>query len=352
VTTDSTARRFDALTDVAGLRVGHYHRIGRGWLTGTTLVRCPANTVASVDVRGGAPGTRETDLLSPLAMMPAIQAIVLTGGSAFGLAAADGVMRWLADRHDGYRVGAEPHQVVPIVPAAVLFDLGRGGQFANTPDASFGERAIGAARPGAIAQGCVGAGAGAMAGGMKGGIGTASTLLDNGVTVSALVAVNAAGATIDVDTGLPYGVTDPRTVGLRKPTRSDVQSAAAFLAAQRAAGARPLNTALAVVATDAALTKAECARLAGAGQNGFAVAIRPVHTTGDGDVVFALATGTRELPLPEAPFPGANQRSVALTPLLAAAAEVTARSVVNAMVAATGIGDFLAYRDLYPSALR
>jgi putative pantetheine hydrolase len=339
------------LCDVAGIAVGHYQRIGRGWLTGTTVVRCPPNTVAGVDVRGGAPGTRETDLLTPTAMMPAIQAITLTGGSAYGLAAADGAMSWLAERNEGFRVGPEPHHVVPIVPAAVLFDLGRGGAFANRPDASFGRRAIAASRSKPFAQGCVGAGTGAVAGGLKGGVGSASAQLPDGTIVAALVVVNAVGSTLDSATGRFYSEADllPNDHRPPKPTRTQLAFAAARVTELADAGPRPLNTTLVVVATNAVLTKAECTKLAGAGQNGLARSIRPVHTMSDGDVVFALATG--EQPFTIEPnterWPGADMRLPLLNALLGATATTVSRAVVHAMVHATSVAGFDSYRDRY-----
>lgn len=178
MTNDAAPRpgRHNDITDIAGILVGHHQRTGSGWLTGTTVVLPPIGTVASVDVRGGGPGTRDTEALHPVNMVDAVDAVCLTGGSAYGLAAADGVMSWLAERNRGFRVGPEPHHVVPIVPAAVLFDLGAGGKFANRPDASFGAKAVAAAqssakRRGPIRQGTVGAGTGAHAQLLKGGIG-------------------------------------------------------------------------------------------------------------------------------------------------------------------------------------
>jgi putative pantetheine hydrolase len=339
------------LTDVGGLRVGHFQRTSRGWLTGTTVVRCAPNTVAGVDVRGGAPGTRETDLLGPTAMMPSVQAIALTGGSAYGLAAADGVMAWLAERHQGFRVGPEPRQVVPIVPTAVLFDLGRGGSFTNRPDASFGRRAIAAARSTKFAQGCVGAGTGAVAGGLKGGVGSASMVTHDGITVASLVVVNALGSTVDPTTGLPYGAADllPGELRIRRPSRADRAHAEAAATAATEAGPRPMNTTLVVVATDAPLSKAECCKLAGGAQNGLARAIRPVHTLSDGDVVFGLATGTQTFALdPDTTrWPGADIRMPSVNALLAAAASVTSRAVVHAMMNATSVAGFDCYLDRY-----
>jgi putative pantetheine hydrolase len=339
------------LTDVAGLRVGHYQRTSWGWLTGTTVVRCPPNTVAGVDVRGGAPGTRETDLLSPTAMMPSVQAITLTGGSAYGLAAADGVMAWLAERNDGFRVGVESHQVVPIVPTAVLFDLGRGGSFANRPDAPFGRRAIAAARSTKFAQGCVGAGTGAVAGGLKGGVGSASVVTDDGITVAALVVVNALGSTVDPTIGLPFGAPDllPGELRLRRPSRAGQAHADAAAAIAAEAGPRPMNTTLVVIATDAPLSKPECCKLAGGAQNGLARAIRPVHTMSDGDVVFGLATGTQPFAIDDQSqrWPGADIRMPSVNALLASAASVTSRAVVHAMMNAGSVAGFDCYLDRF-----
>src|SRR4051812_5887335 len=181
----------NALTDVAGVRVGHSSRVGDGWLTGTTVVAAPeGGAVCGVDVRGGGPGTRETDLLDPRNQVTHVHAVVLTGGSAFGLAAADGVMHSLFAAGVGYPMG-QPGEVVPIVPAAVIFDLGRGGEFAHHPDAAMGASAYAAAGSGPVQQGVVGAGTGAKAGGLKGGVGTASQVLPDGSTVAALVVVNA-----------------------------------------------------------------------------------------------------------------------------------------------------------------
>ncbi len=208
-----------SLTDVVGLLVGHFQRVGAGWQTGTTAVIAPGGVVAGVDVRGGGPGTRETDALDPRNLVDHIHGLCLTGGSAYGLAAAHGVMAHLEHRGLGVPVGPGPHEIVPVVPAAVVFDLGRGGRFANRPDASFGERAARAAKR-VAARGSVGAGAGARAGGLQGGVGMASTAFELAgatICVAALAVVNASGALIDAATGLPWG----RSSGLRRPTSVD-----------------------------------------------------------------------------------------------------------------------------------
>ncbi|MBC9955524.1 P1 family peptidase [Yimella sp. cx-51] len=284
----------NCLTDVPGLRVGHHTRRGDGWLTGTTVVRLPDDgAVAGVDVRGGGPGTRETDLLDPRNLIERVHAIVLSGGSAFGLAAADGVMQALADEGIGFPVDAAGRQVpVPIVPAAVVFDLGRGGEPTKRPDASFGAQALAAATADAVEQGSVGAGTGARAGGLKGGVGSASAVLADGTTVAALVVVNAVGSTVVPATGQLYAAQHCMPGELPSVTTQPAEiSAVAALGAGQA-------TTLAVIATDATLTKAQCQKLAGIGHDGMARAVNPVHTMFDGDTVFATATCERDAPDP------------------------------------------------------
>ncbi|MFI0710733.1 P1 family peptidase [Streptomyces inhibens] len=355
----------DALTDVRGLRVGHAQRIGDGHLTGTTVVLAPeGGAIAAVDVRGGGPGTRETDALDPRNLVQRIEAIVLTGGSAFGLDAASGVAGWLEDHGRGFRVGPDPSQVVPVVPAAALFDLGRGGDWRARPDAALGRAAAEAAadtEPGApVAQGNTGAGTGAVAGGLKGAIGTASTVLPSGTTVAALAAVNAAGSLTDPRTGALYGrLADGHTA---LPSPEAHTSALRRLAEARrisesrsAAAIRPpLNTTLAVVATDATLTRAQAHKLAGTAHDGLARAVRPVHLLSDGDTVFALSTATRPL-TPEAattdPAFGVHAEAGALNEILTAGADILTRAIVRAALSAETVdgpgGVFPSYRDLY-----
>ena len=314
-----------SIAQVRGLQAGHFTDTRRP--TGCSVVLAPAGGVGGVDVRGAAPGTRETDLLDPANLVGVVHAVLLTGGSAWGLDAAGGVMRWLEARGVGLAVGAAPGQTVPIVPAAVLFDL-HVGDARVRPDAEAGwaacEAAASAAANAALAQGNVGAGAGAsvgklfgMAYAMKGGIGTASVTVQ-GVTVGALIAVNALGDVVDPHTGAPIA-------GAR---RADGQGLRGSVAAVLA-GEAPMsllagtNTTIGVVATDAPLTKAQCQRLAGAGHDGLARAIRPVHTMSDGDTLFALATG-------QAPQLDFNV-------LCVMAAEAVARASVNAVLAARSV---------------
>jgi L-aminopeptidase/D-esterase-like protein len=347
------------LTDVPGLRVGHAHRVGRGWRTGTTVVLAAAGAVAGCDVRGGGPGTRETDLLRPEAMIERVHAICLSGGSAYGLAAADGVLGWLEEHGIGFRVGQEPDQLVPIVPAAVIFDLGRGGRFANRPDQAFGRRAAQRATAGKVATGAVGAGAGASAGGLQGGTGSASMVLAGGTVVAALAIVNAAGKVIDPDSGLPWM---PAGLDLRRPPAAERAALRAYLASvaavspANASRARPpeaLNTTIGVVACSARLTKAECHKLASVAHDGLARAVRPVHSMFDGDTIFALATCVDELAAPSLPeYLTGRARHLAFNAVLDAGAECFARACAGAVIDARSSGDLLAYHDLCPSAYR
>ncbi|MDX3378328.1 P1 family peptidase [Streptomyces sp. ME02-6991-2A] len=347
-----SAPLLDALTDVAGVRVGHAQVGGVGALSGTTVVLAPeGGAVAAVDVRGGGPGTRETDALDPRNLVQRVDAVVLTGGSAYGLDAASGVVAWLEEQGRGVRVGVEPGQVVPVVPAAALFDLGRGGDWRARPDASTGRAAVEAAaasEPGApVAEGNVGAGTGAVAGQLKGGIGTASVRLASGVIVAALVAVNAAGSVLDPRTGVlfgEYGAGEPPA----HPAPATHAAAVRRLAREREAaeaaggGAPPFNTTIAVVATDADLVRAQAQKLAGTAHDGMARAVRPVHLLTDGDTVFALATGRVRVE---------SENPVAVNEILAAGADVLARAIVKAVRAARSVqgpgGTFLAHADLY-----
>ena len=340
----------DALTDVPGLRVGHAQRTDDGWLTGTTVVLPPPEgAVPGVDARGGAPGTRETDALDPKNLVERIHAVVLSGGSAYGLDTASGVMAWLEEQARGVPVGAHPSQVVPVVPAAVIFDLGRGGRWTARPGAQMGRQAVEAAaatEPGApVAQGCVGAGTGAVVDGLKGGTGTASVRLDSGTVVGALVILNAAGSAVDPATGALYGELAGGRPCLPSQDRHTAaeqrRSQAQRETAERTAGSlRPaLNTTLVVVGTDAALTRPQAQRLAGSCHDGLARAIRPIHLMHDGDTVFALSTAERTLADGE------------LNQVLAAGADAVTRAVVKAMRAATSVdgpgGVFPSYNELY-----
>jgi L-aminopeptidase/D-esterase-like protein len=336
-----------SITDVSGILVGHHHRLdddatlGTGWASGTTVVLTPPGTVGAVDVRGGAPGTRETDLLDPSNSVRYVDAVVVTGGSAYGLAAADGVMTWL-EQHD--RGVVMEGGLVPIVPAAVIFDLQVGG-WQCRPTAEFGYAAAEAAGV-EVATGTVGAGVGARAGVLKGGLGTASVRLDDiGVTVGAIVAVNGAGNIADPRTGLPWMADLIAELNLVAPPAEEV---AAF--AGRDAELSPLNTTIAVVATDALLSPAACRRVAIAAQDGLARTIRPAHTPLDGDSVFVLATGAIDV-APASDTPAAMSPETKLaTAVGAAAADCLARAVMVGVLAAESVAGIPTYRDMLPGA--
>jgi L-aminopeptidase/D-esterase-like protein len=331
------------LTSVPGLRVGHAHNLDA--ITGCTVILCPPGTVAGVDQRGGAPGTRETDLLRPMRLVQQVNAILLAGGSAFGLAAADGVMRWLEERGLGYPT---PAGVVPIVPAAILYDLGV-GRADRRPDAAMGYAACQAATEDPVAQGSVGAGTGAsvgkllgMAHAMKGGIGSAAVDLGGGLIVAALMAVNAVGDVIEADGTILAGV--------RRSPQSDE-----YVGALRALGQRdqpapggdeatptPSNTAtntvIGVVATSARLDRDGVTHMAQSAHDGLARAVNPAHMRADGDTIFGLATGTVD---------GGPHLSSAL--VSAYAAEVTAEAIRNAVRRAVALGGLPALGSPAPS---
>lgn len=308
-----------SLTRVAGIEVGHFTSARRP--TGCTVVIAREGAVAGVDVRGAAPGTRETDLLEPTHLVDRIHAVMLAGGSAFGLDAATGAVRWLEERGIGLDVGVAR---VPLVPAAVLFDL-HVGDARIRPDAAAGHAACEAASRAPVAEGCVGAGAGAavgklfgMAHAMKGGMGSASVTVD-GVTVGALVACNAVGDVVDPETGRP--VAGARTAdGLRL---RDTRRALLAGDAPRTLLAGT-NTTIGVVATDAVITKAQARRLAVCAHDGLARAINPVHTLSDGDTLFALGTGLAG-------------KALGMMVLSTMAAEATARATLRAVLAARSL---------------
>jgi L-aminopeptidase/D-esterase-like protein len=333
----ATAGARNLITDVPGILLGQAE--DRAGVTGTTVVLAEWPAVASVDVRGGAPGTRETELLAGDALVDRIDAIVLSGGSAFGLDAAGGVMEWLAAAGRGFLVGSTlrtPQIRVPIVPAAILFDLsfpGRAAWSAEPPYRDLGRRAAAAAAHD-FALGNAGAGLGARSGGLKGGIGSASVVLESGAVVGAVVAVNSWGSAARPDCGrfwaaelaLP-GEIDPQPAVPDRPLDHEDFS-------QCAIAAPGANTTIAIVATDAALGKPGCRRLAVMAQDGLARAIRPIHTPFDGDSVFAMATGA-----------GPPAEAEALLRLGSAAADCLARAVMRALTAAEAVGEVPNWRQ-------
>jgi L-aminopeptidase/D-esterase-like protein len=298
-----------SITDIQGLWVGHSS--DHEARTGCTVLICTQPACCGVDVSGGAPGTRETALLAPGKTVDRVNAVLLTGGSAFGLDAAGGVMAWLEQRGWGYETG---YARVPIVPAAVLYDLGV-GRADRRPEAAMGFAACENAAAAAPAQGAVGAGTGATVGkilgpgfAMAGGIGTASVSL-GGVTVAAMVAVNAVGNIVDYHTG--------ETVAGARNEQGWIDPAALLLGGQPAAAQPGTNTTIGIIATDARLDKTQLCRLSRVAQDGLALSIRPVHTSMDGDTLFALSAGDREENFDR---------------ICVAAVEAVSRAVVNAVV--------------------
>jgi L-aminopeptidase/D-esterase-like protein len=327
------------LTQVTGLKVGHYTLRERP--TGCTVVLVDgAGAVGGVSQRGSAPGTRETDLLDPLNMVERVNAIVLSGGSAYGLDAAQGVVRYLEERKIGYAIAGT---VVPIVPAAVLMDLGFGGNSTIRPTADCGFRAAMAASDGPVAEGNVGAGAGATVGkilggrerAMKAGLGSASISLSSGLVVAAVAAVNAVGDVIDPATGQVVA-------GVRTDDGKRLADARVLLRSSLPSRFAPIpggNTTLAIVATNARLTKAEVNRVALMADDGLSRAVSPSHTIADGDTVFSLATATW-------------QGQADITTIGALAADALAEAIVRAAVHATSSGGLPAARDLGTVPLR
>jgi len=320
------------LTDVPGLKVGHFTLQERP--TGCTVVLAEQGAVAGVDVRGAAPGTRETDLLNPINTVSEVHAIVLSGGSAFGLDAASGVVRYLEERKIGFKMSTG---VVPIVPAAVLFDLGVGDPKIR-PTADCGYKAAAAANDGPVARGDVGAGAGAtvgkLAGGgraMKGGIGSATFTLPDGLIVSALIAVNAVGDVIDPATGRVVA-------GVRSEDGRSLADARILIRNGLPPRARSgENTTIGIVATNAKLTKIQATRMAQIAHDGLARAIYPVHTPFDGDTLFAMGTGH---------WTGEPN----LLTLGTLAADATAAAILDAVRNSQGLPNLPAVRTLDASA--
>jgi L-aminopeptidase/D-esterase-like protein len=322
------------LTEVDGIRVGHHTLAARP--TGCTVIIVEGDgAVGGVSQRGAAPGTRETDLLDPLNLVDRVNAIVLSGGSAYGLEAAHGVVRYLEERNVGWKVGAAG--VVPIVPSAILFDLGFGGDPAIRPTAECGYRAAESAGTGPVQEGNVGAGAGATIGksagrerAMKGGLGSAAIRLPNGLVVGAIAAVNAIGDVIDPSTGaVVAGVraADGRTLADARTLLRDGSLMRSTLPRP------PENSTIAVVATNARLTKVEASRMALMADDGLARAINPAHTIGDGDTVFSLATGRWNAEV-DASIVGAL------------AAEALAEAIVRAAAQAESLGGLPSAREL------
>ncbi len=330
----TTTGKNNGLTDVEGIIVGHYDNTEDA--CGVTVAICAEGAVAGVDVRGSAPGTRETDLLAPLNLVQKAQAVVLSGGSVYGLAASDGVVRWLSRKGFGFPL--EKDHVAPIVPAAVLYDLNRGKNFIPSIQADWGRIACEDANDGPVRTGTVGAGTGAFSGSIKGGLGTASLILDFGISVAALVAVNSAGSAIDPVSGRPweirlqinaeFGEQGRRAVKLPPPPQAEPVK----------------NTTIGIVATDAILTKSQAQKIAQMAHDGLARAIRPAHTMLDGDTIFCLASGKKDLP--DQPGFFAAPKAQAICDLGHAAADCMTRAIVGGILSARSLAGMTAFCDL------
>lgn len=337
------------ITDVSGVTVGNAEDAVAG--SGVSVVLPITRAVAAVDMRGGAPGTRETDALDPTCLVDAVDAIVLAGGSVYGLDAASGVVAWLGAQGRGFEVAGSP-LVAPVVPAAILFDLANGGDKSWGLDPPYRALGIAAAEAAATAfrLGNVGAGFGARCGRYKGGLGSASVRLTVGFTVGALAAVNALGSPVipDSDTlwaapfeqGFEMG---GQPVPVRWPGVTDWPGDTKLAAAPAVPPLPGTNTTIAVVATDGALTPAEAKRVAIMAQDGFARALRPVHTVFDGDTVFVLATGARPLGEP---------RVLGVSMIGQAAADCVARAIGRGVFAAEPALGLSSYRSLHGGALK
>lgn len=315
------------LTDIGGIKVGHHTLTERP--TGCTVVLTEAGAVATVDIRGSSPGTRETALLEPTNTVQHVHGIVLAGGSAFGLAAADGVMRYLEERDIGYET---PAAKVPIVPAAILYDLGIGDDPSVRPTADCGYRAAQNASDDPVIEGSVGAGSGATVGklggpqrAMKGGLGTSAVELPGGVLVAALMAVNAVGDILNPDTGAIIA-------GVRTPDGLGFANAHKVLQEFNTEQPPHVNTTIGVVATNASLNKTQLALVARMAHDGIARAVRPSHTPSDGDAIFVIATGQ-------------IRNSISLLQIGSAAANVTADAIVRGVRAATSLPGYPSVRD-------
>ena len=322
-------KRDNAITDVPGIEVGQAQDDEA--LTGCTVILCRKGAVGGVDVRGSAPGTRETDLLNPTNLVNKVHAVVLAGGSAFGLDAASGVMKYLSEQKIGYGLGANR---VPIVPAAILFDLGL-GKSKRHPDPEMGYAAVSSANSGPVSEGNAGAGCGAtvgkifgMNGAMKSGLGTASIEIGGGVIIGAIVAVNAFGDVVDPATGQILAGARPAKIGPVKlggngPFADTLEVMKSFTGRTILSLATGSNTVIAVVATNARFDKAQATKVAQMSQDGIARTIRPAHSMLDGDTVFALATG---------------QKKADVSTVGAFAAEVLAQAIVRAVKTAKPAG--------------
>ncbi|WP_337822221.1 P1 family peptidase [Amycolatopsis sp. A1MSW2902] len=339
----------NAITDVPGIRVGHYQKADSGYLTGTTVVWAPGGATGSAYVGGGWPGTVNTDVLQPGKNEQKLDAVMLSGGSYFGLDAFGGVIRWLEENKQGVSVGPTPSHVDPLVAGAVVFDLDRGGVFSARPDGTFGREAIARASGGKIEQGNVGAGIGTQTNGdirFKGGVGTSSAVIGGSVTVGAIAVVNPLGTPVDPTDCSLRGTSiniDNEFSGYRKPDPQEcekLKSAATRISeagSTKSSSAHP-NTTISVIATDAKLTKHQARELAKALNDGYAGIITPFNAAEDGDSVFTMATDRVEV------------SDEQFQELLGVARELAGRTVAHAMLSAKSTHAIQSYCDALPAA--
>ena len=335
----SSTGQYNAITDVKGIKIGHH--TDHDSLTGVTVVLAPEGSIAGVDVRGGSPGTRETDLLSPVNRIQRVDAVCLCGSSAFGLNSVGGVMKYLEEKGIGHPV--RENMVVPIVPAAVIFDLGR-GEKRNHVGESAGYQASKNASIGPVSQGNYGAGLGALSGGYKGGVGTSSEALDNGIIVGSIVVVNSSGLSFDTESGGFYagGLEINDEFGDLNPNVK-----AKYVPRPKPKWRQAQHTTIGVVATNLALDKPQITKIAQMAHDGLARAIYPAHTMFDGDTIFAISTGEKSLDELEK-----NQRDRIITQIGVSAADSFARAIVHGLISAESVGDYICHREAFPEAYK
>ncbi|HUS79528.1 MAG TPA: P1 family peptidase [Patescibacteria group bacterium] len=332
--------KLNAITDVMGIKVGHFTDLEH--LTGVTVLRTPEGSLGGVDVRGGSPGTRETDLLSPVNRIKRVDAVTLCGSSAYGLNSVAGVMRSLEESGIGHPIAEG--RVVPIVPAAVIYDLCR-GESDRYIDEVAGYEACSSVSGGPVEQGNVGAGTGALSGGTKGGLGTASEVLENGITVAAIVIVNSSGTAFDPETGGFYArglELGGEFGGLRRDLPARMVPRPVLYRKQGQ------HTTIGVIATDAQLDKSQATKMAQMAHDGLARAIYPAHTMFDGDTLFSVATGTKGA-LGEYTS-DSKDGDRALSQIGVSAADAVSRAVIHAIISAGTVGKYTCYRDKFPDS--
>ncbi len=315
----------NTILDVGDISVGHFARTDPPYLTGCSVVLFDAPTRAGVDVGGSAPGTRETDALDPGALVEYIDAVLFTGSSAFGLDAAGGVMRYLQRKGQGFKVAPSDLGVVPIVPTATIFDLGRGGSFEALCDLDFGIRACEMASEMTLAQGSVGAGAGAYSGGVKGGVGSASAILGNGTVVASFCVVNSRGSIFNHSVGRLH------SASLELGDEFSSYDPLEVFKGKHASGNNGFNTTVALVATNLKLSRSELRVMARVAHDGLARSIRPIHTFFDGDTIFAASVGEDDSLLGDVPR---DIRLEALSMLFEAGADTLSRAVIHGVMKA------------------